>query len=821
MITGLSITSSVFPSQLVDTEKKQDEKWQKDCVDGGINKVLYTNDYMRKSKQDKVENYSIVHGKFDRKKLLAHLNPLMLEQDDMDDDVYELFGDSDGYAIILAPLKTLFGEELKRNFDPRAYVVNADAVSEKERLIKDKVNKFLDELLQEQLSEDEVKKRTEQLLQWKNKDAQTIHETMANNTLKHFLPKQQFKWKMNDCWKDLCIAAEESVYIGDANGEPYIRKTNPLQIMWYGNGQSNKIQDATIIVEWGYYSISAILTEFGKKIKEEDLIKLENYLNYGTTSSGSLIKTAQVAPFVNIHNVMLPLDDMSYSETGFSPFGYTWYDRQGNILVVRVNWLSQRKIGDLSYPDEFGETQHKFVPEWYKVNKDVGETVDWFWINEWMSGIKIGYDIYADIKVNEVQYRSITNPAICRPPYVGIVSNINSGRAYSIVDSIKEFAYEYIVYAKKLKHLWLTNLGRIANIDTASIPTGMMEDGSKWDLKRWFNFIKTHRIALRNSFQEDNKGHAVGNMQSQTGYIDMTATTEIDQIIRYLEYIESKIDKLSGVSPQRQGDIAPSQGLGTSNQAVAYSATQTEDLFNMHEEFKLDVLRFFLEQAKWCLKDKKVLVQNILDDQQIKLIEIDGALFSEAEYDIQITNSYKLQEFERILKGDILSRAVQNGSVQISDVAEMMLSNSPTDMINRLKVGENKKIEMEQQNQQQQLQMQQKQLDVQREMLALQHKNKLEEMAFQRETDMMKLQLQLQDKANADVFGQYYKDTNLNGIDDNIELKKQELVNTDKEKQRTHDATQSEKDRKLQLDLTEKDNQTKLKIAHSKKSTTN
>ena len=518
---------------------------------------------------------------------------------------------------------------------------------------------------------------------------------------------------------------------------------------------------------------------------------------------------------------MLPLDDMSYSETGFSPFGYTWYDRQGNILVVRVNWLSQRKIGDLSYPDEFGETQHKFVPEWYKVNKDVGETVDWFWINEWMSGIKIGYDIYADIKVNEVQYRSITNPAICRPPYVGIVSNINSGRAYSIVDSIKEFAYEYIVYAKKLKHLWLTNLGRIANIDTASIPTGMMEDGSKWDLKRWFNFIKTHRIALRNSFQEDNKGHAVGNMQSQTGYIDMTATTEIDQIIRYLEYIESKIDKLSGVSPQRQGDIAPSQGLGTSNQAVAYSATQTEDLFNMHEEFKLDVLRFFLEQAKWCLKDKKVLVQNILDDQQIKLIEIDGALFSEAEYDIQITNSYKLQEFERILKGDILSRAVQNGSVQISDVAEMMLSNSPTDMINRLKVGENKKIEMEQQNQQQQLQMQQKQLDVQREMLALQHKNKLEEMAFQRETDMMKLQLQLQDKANADVFGQYYKDTNLNGIDDNIELKKQELVNTDKEKQRTHDATQSEKDRKLQLDLTEKDNQTKLKIAHSKKSTTN
>ena len=811
MISGVSITNSKFPSQFVPEGEKHTEKWQRDCVDGAINKVLYTNDYMRKSKTEKIENYNIIQGRFDKSKLIKHLNPMNMEQPDT--DVYELFGAEDGYSILMSPLKTLFGEELKRSFDPRAYVVNPEAISEKERVIQEGTNKYLDELLQQdQLDEGMMKEKTEKYLQWKTRDVQTVHEVMANNVIQHYTPKLQFRIRFNECWKDLVTVAEECMYIGDMNGDPYIRKVNPLQMLFYGNGQSFKIHDSTIIIEWGYLSIASILNEFNRRIDEKDLMKLENYLNYGTTSAGSLIKTVQTPPYMNVHNVLLPVDDFE----NVTPFGYTWYDRQGNILVVRVNWLSQRKVLDLKYYDEYGDEQHKFVPEYYKPNKDEGEEVEPLWINEWWSGVKIGHDIYCAIKPNEVQMRSMTNPAVCYPPYVGIIYNINSGKAFSIVDSIKELAYEYIVYAKKLKHLWLTNMGRVANIDVASIPNGMMPDGSKWDIKRWFEFIRTHRIALRNSFQEDNKGHVVGNMQQNSGYIDMSAATEIDQIIKYLQYLEDMINRLSGVSAQRQGDISPSQGLGTSQQAVAYSATQTEELFSLHEEFKLDVYRRFLEQAKWCLKDKKELRQRILDDQEIAMLEFDGDLFNEAEYDVAIVNSYKLAEFDKLMKTDILSRAVQAGTLTISDIAELQLSNSPSAMIARLKHAEQEASEKAQQMEQQKMQLQQQALQLQQQMAADQHQRDLEKLRMEYDLKMKLEAMKLGDSARSDAFKQYYTDMNNNGVPDEIELQKHAMNLQDKEAQRKHDATMKDKDRQLQKDIADKSDKTKLEIARMK-----
>ena len=811
-INGISITSSVFPSQLVSDKEKQSEKWQKDCVDGAINKVLYTQDYMRKKKEEKIDNYLILQGKFQKERIFKHLNPLVLEQYKEDSETYEMFSQEDGYSIILAPLNVLWGEELKRNFDPKAYVVNPDAVSQKEDIINDKIMELINNSFgteDKQQNEEKVRRFQE----WKAKEVQTIHEEMANSVLAHYLPKTNYKTTMNDCFKDLTAVAEEIAYIGSRNNEPYIRKCNPLQIIWYGNGQSNKVEDATVIVEWGYYSLGAIISEFNKTLKKEEINKLENYLNYGSTNSGSLIKTVNTPPYMNLHNVLLPMDDMEQK----TPFGYTWYDRQGNILVVRVNWLSERKILEVKYPDEFGDIQTKLMPEFYKVNKALGETATEIYINEWMSGVKIGHDIFTDIKVNPVQYRSMVNPAVCKPPYVGRVANINSGVAFSIVDAIKELAYEYIIFAKKLKHLWLTNLGNVAVIDVASIPSGMMPDGSQWDLQRWFTFIKNHRIALKNSFQEDNAGHLVGNMQQSTNYINMSAAQEITQIINYLQYIEEQINRLSGVSAQRQGDISPSQGLGTSQQAVAYSATQTEVLFVMHEEFKLDVVRMFLEEAKYCLKNTKEIKQRILDDQQIMLMDFDGMIFASADYDIQISNSYKMQDLERLLKTDLLSRALQNGTINISDAIQLLTSNTPQQALSKIKAAEERIRTQQQQNEERKTQLEQQALQLQQQMAKQAQDFEIQKLQFQRETDLMKLELQLKSRADETVFKEYNKDTDKDGVDDQIELDKQKLINENEEKKRNFEAEQKEKDRQLERELAKQDKEIKLSIANMSK----
>lgn len=808
-INSISFTSAVFPSQYVNDTEKRKEKWQHDCIDGAINKVLFVHDYIRKTRQEKIENYNIVHGKFDREKLKRHLNPLGMETDNSEDDI---FTEVDGYTVLLQPLNTLFGEELKREFDPKAFVTNPEAISIKERMIKDKSQEIMKRLIETSgISQEEMEKELEQFTKWKQYDIQTIHEVMANNIIQHYIPKLSMRQVLNDCWADMVINGEEMIYIGIANGEPFIRKCNPLQMLYFGNGQSNKLEDATIIVEWGYYSMGAIQDEFCRDLKEEQLKRLESYLNQSSTTGGTLINTSIPPQYMGLESVFLPIEDFHDN-----PFGYNFFDKQGNILVVRCNFQSKRKVGDVKWHDEFGTEQHKTVPEQYKIDKAKGEEIEWYYVNEWMSGIKIGIDTYIETKVNEYQMRSLQNPSICRPPYVGVVSNINAGKAFSIVDSIKEMAYEYIVYAKKLKHLWLTNLGRIATIDVASIPNGMMDDGTKWTLEDWFRMLKTHRIALRNSFQEDGKGHISGNMTAQPGYIDMSAAQEITQILQYLTYLEDMINRLSGVSPQRQGDISASQGLGTSQQAVAYSATQTEKLFALHDEFKLRVLRVFLEAAKYALKDKKELRQYILDDSEITLLEFDGATFFEAEYDVQIINSRRVNDFMQLMKTDIISRAVQNGIITLSDVGLAMLSNSPTAMIANLRSSEDKRRkesqEMEKQKMQAQQQLQQQQLQFEERKFQME----MEKMKFQRETDIIKLQMQIEDKAKADAFNQFYTDVNNNEVEDNIEKQKQQMVNDDKEAQRKHDVEQEEKNRKMQLEIVRINNQAKIEIAKLK-----
>lgn len=46
------------------------------------------------------------------------------------------------------------------------------------------------------------------------------------------------------------------------------------------------------------------------------------------------------------------------------------------ISVTRVEWKSLRKIGFLTYYDENFEEQETIVDETYKVQKDLGETIE-------------------------------------------------------------------------------------------------------------------------------------------------------------------------------------------------------------------------------------------------------------------------------------------------------------------------------------------------------------------------------------------------------------------------------------------------------------
>jgi hypothetical protein len=95
------------------------------------------------------------------------------------------------------------------------------------------------------------------------------------------------------------------------------------------------------------------------------------------------------------------------------------YDIYGNARVIRTRWRGRRKIGRLTYFDENGDEQKDFVPEDYKINKDLGESVEWLWINEAYEGTLITDDIYIKMQPREIQMRHFDNVSKCFLGYVG------------------------------------------------------------------------------------------------------------------------------------------------------------------------------------------------------------------------------------------------------------------------------------------------------------------------------------------------------------------------------------------------------------------
>ena len=87
------------------------------------------------------------------------------------------------------------------------------------------------------------------------------------------------------------------------------------------------------------------------------------------------------------------------------------YDTAGNLRVLKVFWKSRRRIKKVkSYDPITGEEQFNFYPETYVIDKDKGEEEKILWVNEAWEGVKIGSDIYVNMRPRPIQYNRLSNP---------------------------------------------------------------------------------------------------------------------------------------------------------------------------------------------------------------------------------------------------------------------------------------------------------------------------------------------------------------------------------------------------------------------------
>ena len=782
-----------FPPQQLSFNRKN-RKWRKQNVDWGDNHSLLHYHLARKSVYNMKIDYDLINGKIHLDDMKAYINPNNLDASYIPDNIQH-------YPIINSKLRVLRGEESDRVFDYRVIVTNPGAVSEIEEEKNKEVNKRLEKLVADtSQSEDEYKAELEKLSDYFQYEWQDKREQRANMLLNHYVRELNLDQLFNKGFVDAYTVGEEAYQCDIVGGEPVVWKIDPMKMRIIRSGGSSKIEDADMIILEDYWSPGRIIDVFYDQLSKDDVKELEG--NTSTGNSPYVDEMANVDPrYGFIPNVDTSwtageqVDPMALFDTE-SNSSLLPYDLNGNVRVLRVYWKSRRKIKKVkSYDPETGKEQFNFYAENYTIDPDKGEEEQVFWVNEAWEGTKIGKDIYVNMRPRPVQYNRLSNPSECHFGIIGSIYNINGDEPYSMVDMVKPYAYMYDIYHDKLNRLVAKSTGKVIRMDFAKIP-------NKWDADKWLYFLKVNGIAVEDSFKEGNKGMATGKLagamnNASSGVIDASLGTDIQQMISLLEWLDTQIGQMLGISKQREGQVSNRETVGGVERATLQSSHITRWIFFIHDDVKKRVLECLIETAKIALRGRKKKFNYILSDGAEKITEIDGDEFAECDYGLVVDNSTGTQELNQKL--DTLAQAaLQNQALNFSTIMKLYTTTSLAEKQRMVEIYERR--QQEQQQQLQQLQQQQQQIQINAQIA--QQKQQMDYQMHKEDNETKLLVAQINSQAEA----QRYAMMN----DDTVEANAQKERKLD-EQIRQFDERMQHESEKLAFDKQKHDDEVRLK----------
>jgi hypothetical protein len=699
---------------------KKNKKWRKAHLDWADSKTFFNYSLVRKSVIHKKINYDLLNGKLHMSDIELMLNPDSIKAGFVPDRIQH-------YPIMNSKLNVLRGEESRRVFDYRVIVTNPNAISEIENNKKEELLQNLQKLMADtSKSEEEFNQELEKLDDYYTYEWQDMREIRGNAILNHYVKEYNIPLLFNNGFMDAVTVGEEIYQCDIVGGEPVIERLNPLKVRIFKSGYSNKIEDADIIIIEDYWSPGRVIDTYHDVLSKKDIEYIENIPDHiGQASIDSMDNIDERFGYVNNHMVG---EEISTDGFYFDPFNLFSdsisnsllpYDLAGNIKVLRMYWKSRRRIKKVkSYDPETGEEVYNFFPETYIIDKDNGEEEQIFYINEAWEGTKIGTDIYVNMRPRVVQYNRLSNSSRCHFGIIGSIYNLNDSRPFSLVDMMKRYNYFYDVIHDRLNKIMARNWGKLLRLDLAKIP-------KKWDIEKWMYYAKVNGIAVEDSFKEGNIGAASGKLagalnNSSSGVIDAEFGNSIQSQINLLEFIKMEMSEVVGITRQREGQISNRETVGGVERATLQSSHITEWLFVVHDDVKRRVLECFLETAKIAFKGRSKKFQYILSDNSMRIMDIDGDEFAEADYGLVVDNSQGTQELAQKL--DMLAQAaLQNQALSFSTIMRLYNSSS---LAEKQRLVERDEQAIQARN----AQAQQQQLQTQQQIVQLENEQRLAEM---------------------------------------------------------------------------------------------
>lgn len=797
-----------FPAQKLPMSKKT-QAWKEACVDYVVGAGDSGFGGNGRSRSDEMQTYYDLYNSIYNEKDLKYVtNPFK------QDDGFPAMAQD--YNIIKPYVDQLLGEETKRPFNFHPQRTSDIAASELQEKAKEMLMDYIQATIASKLSPEQAARyeqalatgeiqTPEAIAKYLQKDYKDIAETEAYHALQFLKRKLNLTHEFYKGWKDALIGGEEIYYIGVINGDPYVERVNPMYFDYEHSLDLEFIDDAAWCRRKMIMSATEIYDRFYDKMSERQLNELLELIDQrpGAGNNPEIRKTSIDYESIKLHKINSFTDN---------PFDID------HITVYHCCWKSFKKIGFVTLLNpETGEAEEFQVDEDYKVT-GTEQSVEWDWIIEVWEGYRIGDDMYIGIQPIEYQHISADNPNSQKLPYTGVVYNNTNSKPRSLVSMMKPLQYMYIVVWYRLELALSRDKGKVAVMDITQIPKSM-----NIDVNKWMHYLSALGVAFINPYDEgwDIPGREGGKPSqfNQLSSWDLTMSNVIAEYIQLMQKIEDMVAKLTGITPQRQGQIAASELVSNANTAVNMSYHITEPWFWNHNQVKRRVLTMLLNTSKAAWKDSKRYLNYILDDATRAFVQLSDNFFYE-DMDIFVDDSTKNQQYIDQLK-QLLQPAMQNGA-SLLDIAEIITLDNMSMIKNRLEEIEQKRMEQMQQQQQAEQQAQQQIADQQNQL------KEEELMLKEAEMDLEKYKVD-QDNATKITVAQLnaYRgaenmDRDNNGIVDVVEIGKQALeqqkINSDiatkqlelNNKRREIEQKREAENKKIQLERDRMQHETEL-----------
>ena len=672
-----------FPIQTI-SETKKTEEWYKKCITDAT-KLVGTDgsNYVRFSRQEKDILYKLGLDEVDPRDMAKTFNPLQIK------DLQESFKQVKNVPFEQGIFKLLRGERDQRPFNYQVKRLNPEAISEVQENKRQILSNFLAEKIKaEAVDEAALKEEIEDLMD-KISSYRDIKAIKTKKLLDKLERDNNLETIFSKTFEAKLYVGEEVAFFDFVNGSLKVQHVNESNLFTVNTGTTNKFQDCDILVYVDYLNTSQIISYYRNYLTNAQIKKLQKPVDGDSESIYEDFYPA--APTIYTENSLTYIDVTGSSDDNILG---DYMNDSGDYRVARVFWKGKKELKIVDIIDSEGNVFKEVFPSSYEVREDLGEVLDRkIYVDCWEEGTMIGNDIFVKMQEYEGNVYSKQDLSLRAHPFIGYIETLNGKKAVSLMNTIKNLKYLYNVIRYEYEIAIGRNMGNVIEMDMAYLPN---KEG--WDFEKVIYYMKAAGLKFVDSLNKTEEGKYLSN--NTTGkQLNLSQTDHIQTLSIILDQIKSEVYEITGVTPQRLGQVSNRETKGGIERSVQQSSSTTETEFKAHERFKVEVYNNLAELSKVWVNQNKVQLSDFTDDMFQFLSDIDGEEYSESDYGIYISDSYKDIKLKGIIE-EMAPTLLQAEVLPFSDYLNIMENDDMNYASMIIKRAERRKERMQQQQQQ-------------------------------------------------------------------------------------------------------------------------